>query len=203
MASDNAGDRIVDERVKIFDARRRELFLVFRIKNIVENIFEAVVVGFGNGVFRCKPQVELHVKSVVKAASCKTFDALIGVVHAKHDARGLFKIENFDTFLFAVLSAHDDFGFVALLHVSFDVAIYVAVRVTRNNDGACPGRDKSTDAVNDNRASENGAVQNRTNRAVGAFPHFFKVIFFHALGVGGDRSALDRNAVFFRGVRGV
>ena len=82
-------------------------------------------------------------------------------------------------------------------------AVHIAVSVAGDCDRLLPGTHNRRNPFDHDRRAENRAVQNGADCAVGAFPHLGKVVFLHALGVGGDGGALDRHAVFFVCVGGV
>lgn len=75
--------------------------------------------------------------------------------------------------------------------------------MTTHDNGAGPPGDDAGDVFNDNWFSEDCAIENVTDRTIGASPHLFEVEFFDSGFVGGDGGALDANVVFFNGIGGV
>ena len=71
-----------------------------------------------------------------------------------------------------------------------------------DDDGLRPARDEARHVFADDGFAEHGAVEDVADRAVGRFPHFLEVEFFHAGFVGRDGGALDADAVFLDGFRG-
>jgi hypothetical protein len=65
-----------------------------------------------------------------------------------------------------------------------------------------PVLDDRFDGIDQNRSPKHGAVQNRADRAVRAFPHFVQIILGHPLRVRRDRRAFDSDAVLFDSVAG-
>ena len=57
--------------------------------------------------------------------------------------------------------------------------------------------------LGENGRAEHRAVQDLADGTVGALPHLFEFIFFHALRVGRDGGALDADPVLFIGIRRV
>jgi hypothetical protein len=55
LRTDNPGDGVVDQSVEIFNAGSLKFFLVFRVVDFLENILEAMVVFFRNGILSSEP----------------------------------------------------------------------------------------------------------------------------------------------------
>ena len=72
-----------------------------------------------------------------------------------------------------------------------------------NADGLFPCGNIGRDALDQNRRTEHGAVKYGSDGAVGRLPHLLEIVFAHSRRVGGNGSALDRNAVFPGGFRTV
>ena len=118
------------------------------------------------------------VESVVEAGAREGRNALVNVVHTLDNAVGL-EIEDKASFLSAVGLCNAELSLAAALNAHFGVLVNVAVGVTRDADGLFPGGNVGDDALHENRASENGAVEDSSDSAVGRLPHFFEVILCH------------------------
>ena len=186
---------VVDERIEIFYARLFEFFLIFVFVDLGKDVLKGVVVSLGDGVLGGEPYVLFDVERVIKAAAREARDALFGVMHAEHYAAACGKIE--DLYLAPALFVFDhELCLSALAHLALHVAVDVAVSMPCHGDGACPTGNVRLDTLDENGRAEDRSVQDRPDRAVGAFPHTGKVIFLHALGVGGYRGAFHADAVF-------
>ena len=192
-----ARDGVVDQGVEVGDARSLELFLIFVLEYFRENILEGVVVLFADRILGREPYVFLLIERVIEAGSCKGCDRIVEVVNPLDDTVAVVKGVDQLTALVTVCVGDAQLSLGAFFHDHFGVLIDVAVGVTRDADGLCPGGNVGSDALDEDRLTEYGAVEDRADGAVGAFPHLFEVIFVHAGGVGGNSRALDRYAVFF------
>ena len=69
-----------------------------------------------------------------------------------------------------------------------------------DGDRLLPVSDTWLNAFYNDRRAEYGSVKHRTDRTVGALPHFFQIIFSHACRVWGDGRTFHRYSVFHRGI---
>ena len=88
LAADNARYGVVDEGVEECDTRLVKLSLILVFKDLCKNILKAVVVDLADSVLGSKPNVELLVERVVKAAARKGRNTLVKVVHTLDDSVG-------------------------------------------------------------------------------------------------------------------
>ena len=103
----------------------------------------------------------------------------------------------------AIGICEDQLGLAGTGHAVLDVLVHVAVSVTGNGDGSPPALDHRLDALDHDGCAEDGAVEHRTDGAVGALPHLVQVVLLDALRVGGDGRALDSHAQALGGLGGV
>ena len=75
--------------------------------------------------------------------------------------------------------------------------------MTGDGDGLLPAADDGLDALDHDGRTEDRAVKDGADGAVGALPHLLEVVLLHALGVGGDGGALDGDAQALGGLGGV
>ena len=161
-----------------------------------------MVVGFADGVLSREPDVDALVESVVEAGTRKRRNALVDIVHALNNAVGL-EVEDKASFLRAVWLGNAKLSLAAAFNAHFGVLVNVAVSVTGNADGLFPCGNVGNDALYEDRASENGAVEDGADSAVRRFPHALEVVLVHSRRVGGDGRALNADAVLFGSVRRV
>ena len=202
FGADHAGDGVVDEGVEIFDAKGLELVFVLGVVNLLEDIFERVVVFFGDGVLGGEPQVLFGVHRILEAGPRKRGDGAVLVELALQHA-GAVKLVDGLAVHRAVGRREHKLRLARAGHAVLRRAVDIAKGVAGDGDGGLPGAHDRPDAAHHDRRAENRAVQNGADGAVGALPHLGKVVFLHALGVGGDGGALDGHAVLFVGVGGV
>ena len=202
LGADDARNRIVDERVEVFDARRLELFFIFGGEKIGKDVLEVVVVDLGDGVLGGEPQILTGVQRVFKAAARKGLDGFVQIVLPLNDARAL-EIVNQRARLGAVGGGVDQLRLAGAGDLHLRVLVYVAVGVARDGDGRLPGANGRLNAADQDRRAEHRAVEHGADGAVGGLPHLLEGIFLHALRVGRDGGALDGYAVFGGGVGGV
>ena len=85
----------------------------------------------------------------------------------------------------------------------FNSLVHVAVCVTCNDDRLFPCRNERSDAVHNYRRAEHRSVKDGAYGTVRRLPHFLEIIFLDTRGIGSDRRAFDRNAVFLGRVCGI
>ena len=124
-------------------------------------------------------------------------------MHPLNDTVAVVKAVDQLAALVAVLICHTQLSLGAFFNDHFGVLVYVAVSVTGDADGLCPCRNVGSDALDEDRLTEYRTVEDRSDRTVRAFPHFFEVVLVHTRRVRGDGRALDRYAVLFRRLCGV
>ena len=70
--------------------------------------------------------------------------------------------------------------------------------MTGDGDRFLPCADRGLNSLHHNRSTEYGSVQDRTDRSIGAFPHFLQMIFAHAGRIGGNGGTLYRHSILLR-----
>ena len=203
VRTDDTGNCVVDQGVEVLDAYCLELFLVFVVVDLLENILEGVVILLGNGILGCEPNVLMQIQTVVEACTGEACDGVVLVVQTLNDTIGILEVEDQLSGLLALCVGDNQLSLGALLYLHLGVLVHIAVSVTGNGDRCSPGRDIRLNALDQNRGTENRAVQNGTNGAVGALPHLGQIVLRHSCSVRGDGCALDCNAVLLGGVGAV
>ena len=198
----NAGNRIIDQGIEVYDACRFELLIIFRVIDFLENVLERMVILLGDRVFCRKPQILLRIQGIVKAASCKTCDGLAHIMHSLHDSLARKIMYQFLR-LSAILSRIDQFYLAGPRNLHLRAFIYIAVCVSGNGDRLLPVFHARLDSLYHDWRAEYGSIQDRADGAVGAFPHFFQIILCHACRIGSNGRAFYRDLVFFRRIGGI
>ena len=194
--------RIIDQRVEIGDPGLLKRFFVLRIVDFLENIFKRMVILFRNGILGCKPQILLCVQRIIETTSCKTFYGCIDIVHALNDPRAVKGMDQF-SFFCSVCACIDQLHFSGSRNFHLSPFINVSVRMSCDRNRLFPVFHTGFNTFYHDRRTEHCAVQDGTDGAVGAFPHFFQIILAHTGGIGGNRSALHRHLIFFCGICGI
>ncbi len=106
-------------------------------------------------------------------------------------------------YLTAVLRRKDKLRLTGAWHLDLRILIHVPVSVTGQGDRLLPVSYAWLDPLYNNGRPEHRAVQSRPDRAVGAFPHLFQVIFCHSGRIGRDRRTFYRHTVLLRSLGAV
>ena len=78
----DAGNGIIDQGVEVGNACLCKFLFVLCIEDLLEDIFEAVVILLGNRILTCKPQILFRGQCVLETASRKALYGIIQIVHA-------------------------------------------------------------------------------------------------------------------------
>ena len=102
-----------------------------------------------------------------------------------------------------VFSSENQLTFARLVNLHFGSTVEIAICMAGQGDGFRPGFDIGLNAFDQDRSTEHGTVHDGADGSVRALPHFFQLIFLHALQVWRDGGAFDGNTVFVGGISGV
>ena len=83
-------------------------------------------------------------------------------------------------------------------NLNFNVLINIPVSMPCNSNRLCPVLYIRDDSLYQNRCTEYGSVQDRTDRSVGTLPHFLQMIFCHSGCIRCDGCTFYGNPVFLR-----
>ena len=202
LRADHPCHGVIDQGVEIGNPGLFKGFFILVLIQFSEDILEPVVIGLADCVFGGEPQILLHAQCVLEAAVSKGGNGRVQVMQSLQHT-GAFEFKDSLADFLSVFSGEYQFCLAGARHPHFRIFVHIAVRMTGNCDGLLPGPYRGMNAVNLDRGTEHCAVQDGTDRAVGALPHFLQVILLHPLGVGSNRGALDCNAVFQRRFRAV
>ena len=82
-------------------------------------------------------------------------------------------------------------------------SVLITISVSSDNNWLSPARYKSWNVRDNNWLSEDGSVEDVSNRAIGRSPHFFEAEFFHSALVRSDSSAFDTDLCSLHGLGAV
>ena len=107
------------------------------------------------------------------------------------------------TGLLSVLGGINQFRLTGFLRMEFRILIDIAVSVTGNGDGFLPVAHAGLDSLHNNGGTENRAIQDSPDGAVGALVHLLQVIFLHTGVIWRNGGALHSHTVLLRRLGGV
>ena len=85
LAADDAGDRVVDQRVEIPQAKRLELRPIALLVFFFKNALERAVIDLGNGILGGEPEILLRINGILEAGPRERADAAFLIVFALED----------------------------------------------------------------------------------------------------------------------
>ena len=116
-------------------------------------------------------------------------------MHALCHARS-FEIKDQFFCLGSVFCGIDQFHFSRSRNFHLGIFIYITVCMSCDGDWFFPVLYARFDAFYNNRSTEYGSVEDRTDGSIRAFPHFFQIVLGHTCSVWSDGSTFDCNTVF-------
>mmetsp|Transcript_23346 Transcript_23346/g.41461 ORF Transcript_23346/g.41461 Transcript_23346/m.41461 type:complete len:385 (+) Transcript_23346:275-1429(+) len=196
-------NHVVDETVLVPNAELLEGGLVLGLVDLGEDLEEATVVRLKDGVLGGKVERPLLLNGVLEAGEGESTNGLLGVVHAHGDTGG---VELIDLVLHGFRSISGGEGHLKLSRAG-DTEIGGLVLVTKgvaaNDDGLGPAGNEAGDVLANDRLTEDGAIENVAEGAVGALPHLLQVELNNAGFIRGDGGALDTNIVLLNGLSSI
>ena len=170
----------------------------FSVENFLEEIFEATVVDFQDGVLGGKIDRVITLQAIVEARTRKATDGFVEVVHGQCNA-GFRRFENF-FFNRGTAVGGDEFHRqgTGTRKLKIGRAVLVAKTVTGHHHRLIPMAHQTRHVFTNDRLAENSAIENIADGPVRAFPHLLEIEFLHARFVRRDGGALDGDTVFLR-----
>ena len=145
-----------------------------------------MIVLFRDRIFCCKPQILLCIQCIGKAASCKTFNRLIDIMHSLYDSRSVKFMYQFFC-LTSIFCCINQLYFPCSRNFHFRSFIYITIRMSCDRDRLFPVLNTRLNSLYNNRCTEHCSIKNCTNCSIRTFPHFFQVIFIHTCCIRSDR----------------
>ena len=131
-----------------------------------------MVILFRNRILRRKPEILLCIKCIIEAASRKALNRTIQIVHPLQHARTT-EIKDRLPLCRTVLSGKNKLGFSRSVHDHLCILIYIAIRMSCDRDRLFPAPHIRLNTFYGDWCTEYRTIENRTNRTIRAFPHFF------------------------------
>ena len=194
---------VVDQAVLVGDVLLVEAVLELGLEDLLEQVLEAPVVDFQDGVLGREVDRPAQVQAVVEAGAREAADRVVQVVHA-HGHAGAGEVEDLVGGGRATRSRLEGHGQLARAgDEKIGGPVLIAEGVTADHDGLGPAGHQARHVLHHDRLAEHGAAQDVADRAVGRAPHLLEAEFLDPRLVRGDGRALDADAVRLDGVGGV
>ncbi|MNN18816.1 hypothetical protein D3C81_1320350 [compost metagenome] len=196
---DGGGHHVVDQTVFVGQAARLELFGVVGVEHFLEDVLEATVIGFEDGVLGRQIDRVVAGQAVAERGVGEVTDRRVEVVHA-HGHTSRRRLEHFVLDHCAVFTDELDRQRALAWEQEVRGLVLVAKGVTADDDGLGPARNQTRHVLADDRLAENDAAQDVADGAVRRLPHLLQAEFGDAGFVRRDGGALDADPVLLDGV---
>ncbi len=193
---------VVDQAMLVGQLSLVELRLEFRGEDFVEDVLEAPVVDFQDGVLGRQIDGIAARQPVIERGAREIPDRVVEIVHRHGDAAAR-KVEHLVLDLLAVVADEADGHLARAGHLEIGGAILVAIGVAADDDRLGPARHQPRHVLADDRLTEDDATQDVADGAVGRAPHLLEIELLHPAFVGGDGGAFHADADLFDLVGGV
>ncbi|MEY3656080.1 MAG: hypothetical protein RL114_438 [Actinomycetota bacterium] len=173
-----------------------EVSLELIVEDFFKQVLELAVVCLEDGVLRAHVHGVVAGESVTERSTCEVADAVIEVVHTHCNATVRAVVSDGEFHWLAAifgLECHCDGAFTRNLEVG--CLVLVTMCVTTDHDGLCPTWNKLWNVVADNWLTEHNTTEDVADCAVRRLPHLLQTELFNTSLVGGNRRALDTNAM--------
>ncbi len=179
-----------------------ELVLELAFEDFLEQVLEAAIIPFHDGVLGRQVHRPAAVEAVVEAGAGEVADRIVEIVHCHGNAAGL-ELEHFEVDLLAALAFPHEAQLAGTGDQRVGGAILVAEGVTADDDGIGPARHQARHVVDHDRFAEDHAAEDVADRAIGRTIHFLQVKLLDACLVRSDRGAFHADAMFLDGIGGI
>ncbi len=196
------GYHVIDEPVLVGDTGFPEKVTEFCREHLLEDLLEAAVVLFQNGVFRGEVERPLFYQRLVHAGPGKTADRLVGVVHGQgHPVAG----EIIDLPGDGVTPFRSEGNGELSLSFGHKIGglVLVAEGMPADADGMFPPRHQPRNILDEDGLPENGSVKDVADGPVGRLPHLLQSELLHPRLIGSDGGALNPYSVLQNSMGGI
>ena len=188
---DHICHHIVDQSVLIPNLLGLELCLVAFFVDALEGVLEPAVINLENRVLGCEIQGVFSGKCELETAVSKLFDAFISVVHCETDSALSLEFVDFHSLLASVFTLENNLEGSWFIDSEVSGFVLISECMSSDDDRFFPSGDESGDVLDDDGFSEDGAIEDVSDGAVGAFPHLLQLELLDSGFIGGDGGALD------------
>ena len=195
---DGRGHHVVDQPVLIGQASRLEVLGEFPVEHVLEDVLEAAVIGFQDGVLGRQIDREIAAQTEGEAGAGELGDRVVEVVHA-HGHAGRRELEHLMLDDFSVVAGEGHHQLAGAGDEEVCSLVLVAEGVTADHDRLGPAGHQTRHVRADDRLTEDHAAQDVADGAVRRLPHLLQAEFLHPGLVGGDGGAFDADAVLLDG----
>ena len=191
---DGRGHHVVDQTVLIGQACSLEVSGEFPVEHVLEDVLEAAVIGFQDGVLGRQIDREIAAEAEGEAGAGELGDRVIEVVHA-HGHASRRELEHLMLDDLAVVAGEGHHQLAGAGDQEVGGLVLVAEGVTADHDRLGPAGHKPRHVRADDRLTEDHAAEDVADGAVGRLPHLLQAELGHAGLVGGDGGAFDADAM--------
>lgn len=170
-ALDHLSNHVVNQTVLVPDALGLKLGLVPSVVKLLEDVLEAAIVLFEDGVLGAHVQGQLLVQGQLERGVRKAHDGLVRVVLGLGNAAAVREPEDLNLLGLAAVGGVDHGQLAGAGGNEVLCSVLVAKGVAADDDGLLPAGDEARDAVDDDGLAEDGAAEGIADGAVGREPH--------------------------------
>lgn len=174
----------------------------FLVEHLLEDVFEAAVIGLQDRVLGREIDRNLALQAVVERGAREFGDRFVQVVHGECHA-GARRVVNVMLDRLAVFADEFDRELALARELEIGRAVLVAEGVAADDDRLGPAGDQARHVLADDRLAEDDAAEDVADRAVRRLPHLLQLELLDATLVRRDRGAFYADAVLLDGVCGV
>src|SRR5450759_268178 len=197
---------VVDQPVLVGQTGSVVRLLELLVEDLLEDVLEGAVISLEDGVLGREVDRVLALQAVVQLRTGEVLDGLVEVVHPHDDAaidRDVHNLHLDGLIGGCIRRVPGDRDLARAGNLEVGCLVLVAEGVTADDDRLGPAWHQPRDVAAEDRLAEDGAAEDVADGAIGRGPHLLEAELLDACLVGGDRRALDPNAVLLDGVRGV
>ena len=190
---------IINQCIEVSNTSLFKFFFEIFVEHFLENIFKSMVILFGNRILCRKPEILFCIQCKIKAASCKTFNRIVKIMHTLRNSCTC-KIMYQSSCLRSILRSINKFYLSRSRNHHLCVFVHITICMTCQCNRFFPVLDTWLNSFDNNRCTENRTVQNRTDGSIRAFPHFFEVVLLHTCCIWSNCCTFYCNTIFFGGI---
>lgn len=164
---DHLGNEVIDEAMLVPELVGVEVFLVLGLEDLLEEVFEVAVVLLEDGVLGAEHEGHFPHECVGEGLVGEVDDGLVGVVHAETNTALASEVEDGSADWSAVVGSEDELELSRLVELHVLALVLVSIGVPADDDGVSPAGDEAGDVFADDGLTEDCAVEDGSDGAVG------------------------------------